>query len=527
MSDAEIWVLGDNPVAEIHPLLFGQFIELAGTCIHGGLYDPGHPRARPDGLRTDVVEGLRALRPSHIRYPGGCGASYFDWQELVGPPAERPRAKLFRTQNRPQSTAFGIPEAHALCRELGAELYLTVNAHTQSPEDAANLVEYLNSTRPTRWADLRRRHGREEPYGVKLFGLGNEIYGNWQAGQKSAEDYARWCREAILQMKRVDPSIRVVVCGLGRPNPEWDRTVLFETVGLADMISVHNYFGRPIFRDSMCAHRVCEAMFAGLNALIDEALDTALGVHPRTHRELGSPPVVAARPGIAFDEWNVWYRSRHDPERDLEEIFNYGDALTVASLLHVVLRHARTVGLSNISLAVNTLALMMADRRGFFKQPTWYAHRAVREAHGAGRVVESPVCAPVFSGKHERFFCGIVDPEKARDEKLPSLLHFADVPALDVLASLDPSGERLVLSVIQKLEDRGLATRLTFRGVAPRSDRVRVTRLVGPSLTAVNSVEEPERVRLETETVAVGEEFVFPPASLTVLEFDLSRTRKG
>lgn len=521
MSDAEIMVMGRNTVAEIHPFLFGQFLELAGTCIHGGLYDPAHPQARPDGLRADVVAAIHDLRPSHIRYPGGCGASYFDWQELVGPRAERPRAKLFRTQNKEQSTAFGIPEAYAFCRELNAELYLTVNAHTQSPEDAANLVEYLNSPRQTRWADLRRRHGRAEPYGVKWFGLGNEIYGNWQAGQKSAADYAQWCREAILQMKRVDPSIKVVVCGLGRPNPEWDRTVLFETVGLADLISVHNYFGRPIFRDSMAAHRVCEAMFAGLNALIDEAVDTALGVHPRTHRELGSPPAVPVRPQIAFDEWNVWYRSRHDPEHDLEEYFNYGDALTVASLLHVVLRQARTIGLSNISLAVNTLALIMADRRGLFKQSTWYAHQAIRDAHAAGRVVETPVDAPVFNAKHERFFCGIVDPEKARDEKLPSLLHFKDISALDVLASIDDNRKRLTLSVIQKLEDQPVTTRLTFRGVTPRMDRVQFTRLVGPSVTSGNTMEQPELVHLETEVRCVGETFVFPPASLTILEFEI------
>jgi alpha-N-arabinofuranosidase len=521
MADAEIIVMGHNTVADIHPFLFGQFIEMAGTCINGGLYDPTHLLARPDGLRADVVEGLRELRPTHIRYPGGCGATYFDWQELVGPGADRPRAKLFRTQNTAQSTAFGIPEAYALCRELGAELYLTVNAHTQSPEDAANLVEYLNSTQPTRWADLRRRHGQEEPYGVKLFGLGNEIYGNWQAGQKSADEYARWCREAILQMKRVDPSIKVVVCGLGRPNPEWDRTVLFETVGLADMISVHNYFGRPIFKDSMAAGRICDAMFNGLNALIDEAMDTALGVHPRTHRELGSPPTVPSRPQIAFDEWNVWYRSQHDPEHDLEEYFNFGDALTVASLLHVVLRNARTVGLSNISLAVNTLALMMADRRGLFKQTTWYAHKAIRDAHAAGRVVETPVSAPVFSAKHERFFCGIVDPEKARDEKLPSLLHFTDLLALDVLASIDESRKRMTLSVVQKLEDRPLTTTLTFRGVSPRTERVNVTRLVGSDLTTGNTMDQPEAVHLTTEILRVGEAFTFPPASLTVFEFDL------
>lgn len=522
MHDAEIMLLGNNSVADIHDRLFGQFIELAGTCIHGGLYDPSHPMARPDGIRADVFTALQELRPTHIRYPGGCGATYFDWQELVGPTKERPRAKLFRTQNIPQSTAFGIPEVLALCEELGAELYLTVNAHTQSPEDAANLVEYLNSARPTRWADLRRSHGREEPYSVKLFGLGNEIYGNWQAGQKSAAAYGDWCREAILQMKRVDQSIAVTVCGLGRPNPEWDRTVLFKTIGLADMISVHNYFGRPIFCDSMAASRVCEAMFNQLNTVIDEAMDTALGVHPLTHRELGTPPVVSARPRIAFDEWNVWYRSSHHPEHDLDEVFNYTDALTVASLLHVVLRNARTIGLSNISLAVNTLALIVTGRQDLFRQTIWHAHRAIRDAHCSGTVIETPSVAPRFSAKHERFFCGIVDPEKARNESLPSLLHFDDLNALDALASLDPERRQLNLSIIQKLEDRPLNVRLTLRDLVPVRGPVKLTRLTGANLTECNTLDHPDRVGLETTTQPFSETICLPSASLSILKIPLA-----
>ena len=153
---AEVIVLGNKPLGAVRDRLFGQFIELAGRCINNGLYDPASPLARADGLRGDVVEALKELRPGYIRYPGGCAVSYFDWQELVGPREARPRNKLFRSSGQVQSTAFGIPEAYALCRELGAELYLTVNAHTQTPEDAANLVEYLNGTKPTKYADLRR-----------------------------------------------------------------------------------------------------------------------------------------------------------------------------------------------------------------------------------------------------------------------------------------------------------------------------------------------------------------------------------
>ena len=520
-DQAEIIILGGNTLGKVAGPLFGQFLELAGRCINGGIYDPDSPRSRKDGIREDVLESLKELRPTHIRYPGGCAVSYFDWQELAGSADQRPRAKLFRTQRVPQSTAFGIPEAYAYCHEAGAELCYVVNAHNQTPEDAANLVEYLNAATPTKWADLRRSHGREEPYGVRLFALGNEIYGNWQGGQKTAQDYVTWCREAITQMKRVDPSIRVIACGIGRPDPEWDRTVLFGLIGLVDMISVHNYFGRPMFRDNMAASRVCEEMFKAVNVAIDEAMDTVLGVNPRTYRELGAPPVVSKRPGIAFDEWNVWYRASHCAECDLEEIFDYSDALTVASLFHVVLRNTRTIELCNISLFVNTVGSVFTDPERSVRQTIWYAQKLIRDGH-SGRVVEAALSGvPVFSAKHERFFCGIVDPEKANDETVPSLIHYDDVSALDVLVTVDDDKKKACLSVVQKLEDRPLDVRLSFRCLQPKGDWMRVSRLTGDSLLATNTLDSPDNVGIETQPEPLVDVFHFPPASLTMLEFDV------
>ena len=522
-DQAEIIVLAGKTLGRVHDQLFGQFIELTGRCINGGLYDPASAHARPDGLRADVVEALRETRPGYLRYPGGCAASYFEWQDLVGPVASRPRARLFREHGgRAQSTAFGIPEAWALCRELGTELYLCVNANTQSPEDAANLVEYLNCAQPTRYADLRRSHGREDPYGVKYFGLGNEIYGSWQAGQKTAAEYAAWCAEAIRQMKAVDPSIHVVVCGLGRPDPEWDRTVMFRLIGLADSISMHNYFGRPVFADLMAASRICEKMFRGVNQVIDEAMDMPLGVHSRAHRDLGGLPTVTRRPGIAFDEWNLWYRASHASLHDVEEIYHYADALAAASLMHVILRNADTVDLANISLAINTLGPIFTEGDRLVRQTIWYAHKLIRDAH-VGRLVETVVDAPVFKAKHERFFCGIVDVEKAKDERLPTLEHFDDISAVDVVASIDEAKRKLTLSIVQKLETRALEVRLDLRGVSVAGKTMTVQRLTRDGdLWCENTIERPDRVSIATQTEPLTTALTLPPASLTVIEFAIS-----
>ena len=508
MQTGEITLFGRQAVGPIEGPLFGQFFELAGRCIHPGLYDPESPPSRPDGLRADVVAMLQELKPTHIRYPGGCAAAYFDWQDLVGPRERRPRARLFRRTGVPQSTAFGLPEAWALCREVGAELYYTVNAHTQSPEEAANLVEYLNASTPTKYADLRRAHGWDAPFGVRWFSLGNEIYGDWQPGQKTASEYAAWCRAAIREMKAVDPSIRIVVCGLGRPNPEWDRTVLRALIDEVDLIAVHNYFGRPGFADNMCASFVFEEMIRQMEGHIQEAMDGCL-----TRRE---------PPRLALDEWNVWYRSRHGAVGDLEEIYTFTDALTVACLFHVVLRHVRVIGLSNIALLVNTLGLILTDRMRAVRQTIFYPCRLMREVH-SGQVIQTAVDGPTFSGKHERFFCGVVDPNQARDETRPTLVHYRDVPALDVLASVDNSRRRLSVSIVHKQETEPVRVWFRFRGVTPVTERmITMHRLTGgEDLQAANTLEQPDRVGISCAQIPFSETLELPPASWTVLEFPI------
>jgi len=271
----------------------------------------------------------------------------------------------------------------------------------------------------------------------------------------------------------------------------------------------------------MASSRICEQMISAVNCAIDEAMDTSLGVHSRAHRELGEFPVGTRRPGIAFDEWNLWYRAPHCSDKDVEEVYNYSDALALASLLHVILRNAKTIELANVSLAVNTIAAMLTDRERIVRQTTWYPQRLIRDTH-RGRVVETIVDAPVFSAKHERFFCGIVDVEKAKDETLPTLQHFDDIPALDAVASVDDTQRKLTISIVQKLADRPLAVHLDLHGLAPAGEQMTLHRLTGgDDLLAENTLDQPDRVGIETRSVPLATTLTLPSASLTVLEMEL------
>ena len=189
----------------------------------------------------------------------------------------------------------------------------------------------------------------------------------------------------------------------------------------------------------------------------------------------------------------------------------------MASLLHAILRHTRLIGLANISLAVNTVGSIFTDPRRMVRQTIWYPQKLLRDAH-AGRVVRTGCDGPTFRAKPERFFCGVVDPAKARDESLPTLLKFNDLPALDAVASVDDGRRTMALSLINKLEKRALAVRLNFRGARPAGRTMTVRRLTGgKNLRAENTLDHPDRVGTTARTVPLKTTLILPPASLTVI----------
>ena len=234
-----------RPIATLDRRLFGSFVEHIGRCIYGGIYEPGSELSDSDGFRKDVLAEVRQLGVPIIRYPGGNFVSGYNWLDGVGPKKDRPRL-LNRASNSIESNQFGTNEFLAWCRAVGSEPMMAVNLGTGTPETAANLVEYCNVERGTRWSDLRRQHGVERPYNIKYWCLGNEMDGPWQLGHMFAKQYGLKAQDAALQMRTVDPSIKLVACGSSEVTSptylEWDRQTLEECYDDVDMISLHHYF---------------------------------------------------------------------------------------------------------------------------------------------------------------------------------------------------------------------------------------------------------------------------------------------
>jgi alpha-N-arabinofuranosidase len=221
--------------------VFGGFIEHLGRCIYGGIYDEGSPLADARGFRTDVLALLRDLRLGVLRWPGGNFVSNYHWADGIGPKDARPRRPEL-AWGAEESNRFGTDEFLGYCAELGTEPYICLNMGTGSLEEALAWIEYCNGSGATQWAQRRRENGHPGPYRVRYWGLGNEMYGDWQVGALSAEEYVRTATRWARAIKMLDPDVVLVSCGMTGWS-DWDRIVIDGMAPLAGLHSVHIYTG--------------------------------------------------------------------------------------------------------------------------------------------------------------------------------------------------------------------------------------------------------------------------------------------
>jgi alpha-L-arabinofuranosidase len=372
--------------------VFGGFVEHLGRCIYGGLYEPGSPRADERGFRTDVLALLRELRLGVLRWPGGNFVSNYHWTDGIGLRAARPRRPELAWGGE-ESNAFGTDEFLAYCAELGTEPYICLNMGTGTLAEALAWVEYCNSARNTDRAARRRANGRDEPYGVRYWALGNEMYGPWQVGQLTAEEYVREATRWARAIRMLDPEARLVACG-ETGLTEWDAIVAEGLAGLVDYYSIHIYTGSADYWTNVLQPHQAERAIRTAAALIDRAAYLQ---------------GLDRKPAIAYDEWNVWYRTvpgstgpgGHGPQdtggADLAERYSHHDALAVATYLNIFVRNCASVRMANLAQLVNAIAPIVTTADAAAVQPIYYPFllhaRAALDA-AADVHVDGPVISP-------------------------------------------------------------------------------------------------------------------------------------
>nr|BFD85026.1 alpha-N-arabinofuranosidase [Streptomyces sp. Xyl84] len=388
-------------VGAVDPRIFGSFVEHLGRCVYTGVFEPGHPAADEAGLRTDVLDLVRELGVTAIRYPGGNFVSGYRWEDSVGPVEDRPR-RLDLAWRSTESNRFGLSEYIAFLKKIGpqAEPMMAVNLGTRGVAEALELQEYANHPSGTALSDLRIAHGDKDPFGIRLWCLGNEMDGPWQTGHKTAAEYGRLAAETARAMRQIDPDVQLVACGSsGQSMPtfaEWEATVLQETYDLVDHISLHAYYEpHDGDVDSFLASAVdMESFIENVVATCDH-----VGARLKSKKKIN----------LSFDEWNVWYMSRseeqaraadpaHWPEapRLLEDNYSVLDAVVFGSLLIALLRHADRVTVACLAQLVNVIAPIMTEPGGPAWRQTTFFPFAQASKYGRGQVLDVRVDSPSY-----------------------------------------------------------------------------------------------------------------------------------
>ena len=477
----------DREIGTLDRRVFGGFIEHLGRCIYGGIFDEGSSLSDERGYRKDVLEALRALRMPVLRWPGGNFVSGYHWTDGIGPRDERPGRNNLAWHDV-ESNRFGTDEFIEYCRVLGTEPYVCVNMGTGTMDEAAAWVEYCNGTGDTYWANRRRENGHEEPFGVRYWGLGNEMYGTWQIGALSAEDYVKKAREFAKVMKWTDPDIELIGCGLDGLS-EWDRIVVEGLAPFVDYHSVHIYTGSDDYWSN-----VLEPHQSG------RALDVCGAMIERARFEQGIEHPIH----IAYDEWNVWFRARA-PETRLEERYNLSDALAIATYLNVFARHCDTVKIANLAQMVNVIAPIFTDEDRLFLQTIYHPLRLYAE-HLGDTVLDAHV------------ECDVHHLEEAGSGRQHRVADLGPFPVLDVAATRDASGG-VVLAVVNRDPENAVRTEVRISD-GSFSGQVSVYEVNGEHSAVSNSF-DAEEVGVEEDGFEVDGgsfEYEFPPHSVTLLK---------
>jgi alpha-N-arabinofuranosidase len=474
--------------------IFGGFVEHLGRCIYGGLYDEGSPLSDEHGFRKDVLEAARKLRMPLLRWPGGNFVSGYHWVDGVGPKDRRPRrTELAWFSEEPNR--FGTDEFMAYCRALGTEPYVCVNMGTGTLDEAQAWVEYCNGTGNTLWANLRRENGHPEPYRVRYWGLGNEMYGRWQIGALSAEEYVRKAREFAKVMRWTDRSIELVSCGESGVG-DWDRIVIEGLAAQVAYHSVHIYTGSPDYHANVFAAHQAERALRICQAYIDK-----VRYEQRIERPIG----------VAYDEWNVWYRAR-GAETRLEEIYDLSDALAVATYLNVFVRRCRTVKIANLAQLVNVIAPIFTNETGLFLQTIYHPLRLYAE-----------YLLPVALDPHVECETYDLRPEQEARNRAYRVSDLGPFKLLDVAVTRDADGRGLCLAVVNRDAEREIGATIELLGAGGLAGTA--YEVNGPDVHAVNSFERPELVGVRSRDVA-GEagllEHAFPAHSVTLVRLELT-----
>lgn len=481
--------------------IYGHFSEHLGRCIYEGYWvgeDSPIPNVR--GIRQDVVQALRKIKVPVLRWPGGCFADEYHWMDGIGPREKRPTMINTHWGGVIENNHFGTHEFMDLCEQLGCEPYICGNVGSGTVQEMSQWVEYITFDGKSPMADLRRANGRNEPWKLKYFGVGNE---NWGCGGRmTAEYYADEYRRYSLYARNYgDNKLFRIACGARNDDYHWTE-VLMEKAGQATLP------GGP-YMDGLALHyytsvkRLPDGSRVGSATQFDEtewieiiAKGLFMDELVRRHGTIMDKYDPEKRVAMVVDEWGTWYAVEPGTHpRFLYQQNTMRDAIVAATTLDIFNKHCDRVRMANIAQTVNVLqAMILTQGEKMLVTPSYH----VFEMYA---VHQDATMVPVDVQCENYEYAGY------------------SVPAISASASVD-GAEKLHITLSNANPHKDIPVKIFVRG--PKADAVTGRVLQGDAMNAHNTFENPTAVRPRPFTAArlVGDEIevTMPKMSIVVLE---------
>jgi alpha-N-arabinofuranosidase len=475
---------------QINRNIYGHFAEHLGRCIYDGIWvgeDSSIPNER--GIRSDVVQALRRLRIPVLRWPGGCFADEYHWRDGIGPRDQRPTMVNTHWGGVTENNHFGTHEFMDLCDQLGCEPYICGNVGSGTVREMQEWVEYLTFGGTSPMADLRRANGREKPWQVRYWGVGNE---NWGCGGRMRPEYyadlyrryQTYCRDFG------DTPLFKVACGPSGASYTWTEVLMDQAGDLMDGLALHYYTRLSRLGDRGSATDFDETEWFGIlqNALHMDELITR-------HRAIMNEYDPTGEVALVVDEWGTWYKVEPGTNpRFLYQQNSLRDALVAGVTLNIFNQHADRVRMANIAQTVNVLQAMVLTREEeMLVTPTYHVFEMYQVHHDA-TLLPSDLVGPNYELSGETI--PAISASASRNEA--GVIHVS-------LCNLDPNRVHT------------LTCQIPGETVTEVSGRV----LTASVINAHNTFEEPDRLTpspFEDATVVDGHVTVeLPSKSVVVL----------
>jgi alpha-N-arabinofuranosidase len=489
---AELTIRADQPKGTINRNIYGHFAEHLGRDIYDGIWvGENSPIPNTRGIRNDIIAALKNLNIPVLRWPGGCFADEYHWRDGVGPRDKRPRRINSWWGNVIETNAFGTHEFMDLCELIGADPYVAGNVASGTPHEMMEWIEYMTSDSDSTLANLRRQNGREKPWKVPYFGVGNE---NWGCGgNMRPEYYADVYRRFATFVKNYSGNrVQKIASGHSDANYAWTEVLMSQAANQMDGLSLHHY----TLPTSNWNKKGSATQFGEDQWHSTLVRTLRMDEYIQKHSAIMDKYDPQKRVGLMVDEWGTWYDA--EPGTNLGMLFQQNsirDALVAGINLNIFNRHADRVQMANIAQTVNVLqAVILTDKEKMVLTPTYHVFEMYKIHQGA-TLIPVELMAP--------------DYKLGQDA----------VASLHASASRDKAG-KLHLSIVNLDPNRAAQVSTKVSGASAKSVTGRV--LTAPATNTVNTFDKPDTVKPAAFTgIKVDGDMItlsLPSKSVVVLE---------